>query len=132
MANADVFGKAIDKIRDEMAKSGTRYVQVVGSMLTDYLQAHRDCAERIMAKDKTIAGSLAAMRKEAQKNATGGVGIIDDQEGMRIVLEYFDIGAAQEDAQAAQTEQTQTPEPEPEPEHAAADEFDIDALLGGL
>ena len=127
LKNEDVFGKAIDKIRDEMAASKSRYVQVVGSMLTEFVQKHPDCAEKILAQGKTVAGSLDAMRSEAKKQAQGGVGVIDDQQGMEIVLGYFGIKAEADGAE-------KTAEAERVPERAAeqADELSLDALLGGL
>lgn len=130
MANADVFGKAIDKIRDEMAASKSRYVQVVGSMLTEYVQTHAGCEEKILAKDKTIAGSLGAMRDEAKKTAQGGVGVIDDQQGMEIVLGYF--GIKSDEAEQGGVGKTAEAESVRKPAAEQNDELSLDALLGGL
>lgn len=89
-AHAD-FDRAIDKIRDEMAKSKSRYVEVVGEYLTGYLRGYPAAAGAILAQGKTIQGSLAAMRKEAEKVKDGGVAVLDDETGFRIVLKYFGI-----------------------------------------
>lgn len=85
------YDRAIDKLRDEMAASKSRYIQVVGDYLTGYLRGHPAAAGAILAKDKTIAGSLAAMRKEAEKVKDGGMAVLDDETAFGIVLGYFGI-----------------------------------------
>lgn len=85
------YDKAVDKLRDEMAASKSRYIQVVGDYLTGYLRGHPAAAGAILAKDKTIAGSLAAMRKEAEKVKDGGVAVLDDETAFGIVLAYYGI-----------------------------------------
>lgn len=89
-AHAD-FDRAIDKIRDEMAKDGGRYAQVVGDYLTGYLRGHPAAAGKILEKGKTIAGSLEAMREEASKVKQGSVAVLDDETAFGIVLAYFGI-----------------------------------------
>jgi hypothetical protein len=74
-----------------MAASKSRYIQVVGDYLTGYLRGHPAAAGAILAKDKTIAGSLAAMRKEAEKVKDGSVAVLDDETAFGIVLGYFGI-----------------------------------------
>lgn len=89
-ASAD-FNRAIDKIRDEMAKKGTTYVRVVGEYLTEHLRRHPEHAAAILKKDRDIAGSLHKMRSEAEKRKEGGVAVLDDETAFGIVLEYFGI-----------------------------------------
>ncbi len=62
------YTNAIDKIRDEMAKSKGGQLQLLGEGLTSLLQLHPELEKLFMAKDKTLAGALEAVRK----NATGG------------------------------------------------------------
>lgn len=76
----------MEKLRNEMAQNpDNKYVQVVGDFLLDYLRKHP--AE--LPADKTIKGSLDAMREEARKNQSGGVGVLTPDEGFEIVLRYF-------------------------------------------
>lgn len=121
MTNSETFDRAVDKVRDEMAKSDRRYVQVVGEFLTAWLQAHPEGAEAILAKGKTVAGSLEKMRAEARKGAQGDVGILDDETAFGVVLEYFGIkgtGNRQQGTGAAAPQTSADPDP-----------FDLDALL---
>ena len=85
------YASAMDKIRDEMAKSKDNYVQVVGEYLTDYLLAHPEAEAALLDKGKSIEGSLAAVRREAEKVKTGNMAILDDRTVFRIVREYFGL-----------------------------------------
>lgn len=136
MINQDNYNAAIDKIRDEMAKKASgRYVQVVGEYLTAHLQHNPDAADAILADGKTIAGSLDAMKKEAQKHREGNVAVLDDATAFGIVLGYFGIkgkataaaGTSCDPASRAafpEGEGGEPPAPEP------VDPFDLDALMG--
>ena len=122
-AHAD-FDRAIDKIRDEMAKDGGRYAQVVGDYLTGYLRGHPAAAGKILEKGKTIAGSLEAMREEASKVKQGSVAVLDDETAFGVVLRYYGIKCAAEPA---------PPEPAAAPLPAAPARdagLDLDDLLG--
>lgn len=127
-AHAD-FDRAIDKIRDEMAKDGGRYAQVVGDYLTGYLRGHPAAAGAILAKDKTIAGSLAAMRNEAEKVKDGGMAVLDDETAFGIVLAYFGIKGT-----GNQSDALRAPASLERGAEAAAvlpdADLDLDALLG--
>ena len=137
------YTSAMDKLRDEMAKSKDKYVEVVGEYLTDYLLAHPEAETALLDKDRSIADSLAAVRKEAEKVKTGNMAILDDRTVFGIVLGYFglksepDVIKKAEDVperagdvpkKAGNVPKTaeNVPAPEPEP----ADPFDLDALLG--
>lgn len=130
------YASAMDKIRDEMAKSKDKYVEVVGEYLTDYLLAHPEAETALLDKDKSIADSLAAVRKEAEKVKTGNMAILDDRTVFGIVLGYFGLksepdaikkaGNVPEKAGDVPKTAGDVPAPEPEP----ADPFDLDALLG--
>ena len=111
------FDRAMDRLRDEMAKNGARYVAVVGEYLTEYLARHRECAGKILAADKTIAGSLSAMEAEARKVKNGNVAILDDETAFGVVMRYYGIEREAAPAKA---------------EPAEADDLSLDALLGVL
>jgi len=85
------YATAMDKIRDEMAKSKDNYVQVVGEYLTDYLLAHPEAEAALLEKGKSIEGSLAAVRKEAEKVKTGNMAILDVKTVFGIVAGYFGL-----------------------------------------
>lgn len=86
------YANAVDKLRDEMVrKDSGAYVQRVGEFLTNYLLEHPEAEAAILAKDKSIAGSLQEMKKEARKHMDHGVGVFSDEEGFAFVLKYFGI-----------------------------------------
>ncbi len=85
------YATAMDKIRDEMAKSKDNYTQVVGEYLTAHLLAHPEAEAALMDRGKSIKGSLEAVRKEAQKVKRGNMAILDDRTVFGIVLGYFGI-----------------------------------------
>ena len=83
---------AIAKIKAEMdANKDNSYVQVVGQFLLHRLGAFPECADKILAEDKTLAKSLDAMQAEARKKSKGTVTVLTDEEGFAIVLKYFGI-----------------------------------------
>ena len=90
-APPEEYASAMDKIWDEMAKSKDKYVQVVGEYLTDYLLAHPEAEAALLDKGKSIKGSLATVRKEAEKVKTGNMTILDDRTVFGIVLGYFGL-----------------------------------------
>ena len=90
-APPEEYASAMDKIRDEMAKSKDKYVQVVGEYLTDYLLAHPEAEAALLEKSKNIKGSLETVRKEAEKVKQGNMAILDDRTVFGIVLGYFGI-----------------------------------------
>lgn len=83
--------EAIKKINDEIEKEDNSYVQVIGKFLLEKLESNPAVAEKILTEDKTIMKSLNAMKKEAEKNRVGNCAVLTDQEGFKIVLNYFDI-----------------------------------------
>jgi hypothetical protein len=85
------YASAMDKIRDEMAKSKDNYVQVVGEYLTGYLLDHPEAEAALVDNGKSIQGSLEVVRKEAQKVKVGNMAVLDDRTVFGIVLGYFGI-----------------------------------------
>ena len=151
------YATAMDKIRDEMAKSKDKYVEVVGEYLTGYLLAHPEAEAKLLDNGKSIKGSLETVRKEAQKVKVGNVAVLDDQTVFGIVLGYFGIEAdpdvlktgddvlkTGENVTAAATGEATSSDPPQAAAHlplkgkafgetgkaAAPDPFDLDALLG--
>ncbi|WLR54855.1 hypothetical protein LC048_21045 [Mesobacillus subterraneus] len=84
--------KAIEKIQGEMnSNSNNPYIQVVGNFLLHHLDGDQGAAEKILAEDKTIAKSLEAMRRAAEKKKVGNMAVLTDAEGFAVVLKYFGI-----------------------------------------
>ncbi len=108
----------MQKLQDEMnSNQNNSYIQVVGQFLLQHLAAHPEDAEKI-TEDKTIAKSLYAMRKEAEKKKVGNCAVLTDREGFAIVLSYFGI-----------TPDVITPvPPAPAPKKASLD-IDLEDLL---
>ena len=131
---AVTYASAMDKIRDEMAKSKDNYVQVVGEYLTDYLLAHTEAEAALLDKGKSIEGSLAAVRREAEKVKTGNMAILDDRTVFRIVLNYFGLKSEPDVTKKAddapKTEGNVIKQPVDVSTEAKSDPFDLDALLG--
>lgn len=89
--------KAIKKIKAEMEKDKASHIQVVGNYLLKQIEINKAAANAIVKDGKTIKGSVEKMRKEAQKKAVGGCGILTDAEGFEIVRKYFEFEAVQDE-----------------------------------
>lgn len=88
--------EALKKIQTELAeKAKDKYVQVIGAFLIDHIRNHPEHAALILTNGKTIAGSLSAMKEEARKNQSNGVGILTDEEGFAVVLKFFGVEVKQ-------------------------------------
>ena len=90
------YASAMDKIRDEMAKSQDNYTQVVGEYLTGYLLNHPEAEEKLLDSGKSVKGSLETVRKEAEKVKKGNMAVLDDRTVFGIVLGYFGIEGTRE------------------------------------
>lgn len=89
--------KAIEKIKAEMEKDKAPYIQVIGNYLLKQIEINKTAATAIVKEGKTIKGSVEEMRKEAQKKAVGGCGVLTDAEGFEIVRKYFGFEAVQDE-----------------------------------
>ena len=124
------FTNAIDMLRDEMATSTTRYVQVVGEFMTDYLLEHPEDQDTVLNSGKSIKGSVEQMKTEAAKHKEFNVAVLDDETAFGIVLKYFGLKDKRGKKGPGETGETTfspavtTPLP-PDP----VDPFDLDALI---
>jgi len=150
------FTNAIDMLRDEMATSTTRYVQVVGEFMTDYLLEHPEDQDTVLNSGKSIKGSVEQMKTEAAKHKEFNVAVLDDETAFGIVLKYYGLKdkrgkrgtgtssvtadavppvhgpagpVSRETAHSAVSRALDAPEGKAEEE---PDPFDLDALMGGL
>lgn len=84
--------KALEKIKTEMEQNkDNAYIQVVGNYLIKFLNKNPGTAEKFLTEGKTIAKSLEAMRKEANKKTEDNFAMFTLEEGLEIVLIYFEI-----------------------------------------
>lgn len=85
--------QAKTKLLEEMG-SDNGFKKIIGDFLLQQLEANPESAEMILKQDKTIEGAMKAMKAEARKHQKDGCGVLTDDEGFAIVLEYFDIPMA--------------------------------------
>lgn len=98
--------QALAKIHDELDKNkDNEYIQCIGAYLADYLRSNPGAAANIMAEGKTIAGSLDAMRKVAEKKKKGNMAVLTPAEGYKAVLEYYEIQGNQPTTSKPSTQQ---------------------------
>ena len=83
---------AIDRINAEIDKDKSNYVKCVGEHLIKNVINDFNC-HLFLQEDKTLKGSLDAMRKEAQKVAVSSVGVFTPEEGFKIVCDYYGVCA---------------------------------------
>ena len=118
-----MYTKAMDKIRDEMARnSGNPGIQFLGEWLTEQLERVHANAEKILADDKTLAGAFGEIRKYAEGHKTGNYAFVPPEKAVEIVDAYYGLAEKPAKAQPQAPAQART-----EP-----DDLDLDALLGGL
>lgn len=145
------FDRAVDHIRDEMAKAKSTNVQALGEIMTALLQARPEIAGAILADGKTLGGCWAAMEAYAKKHKTGNSYAMGPDTAQAVICEYYGFSmekaallglyAGSTPAATAGTSsgaaappspegKAQTPAPADTPE--APDPFDLDALMGVL
>jgi len=84
--------KAIEKLKAEIdGNKSNPNIQVIGEFLLEQLDSNDKISEKLIIEGKTIKGSIDEMKKVAKTKAVGGCGMLTDQEGFGIVLNYFDI-----------------------------------------
>ncbi|MGF6356140.1 hypothetical protein ABIE27_004055 [Paenibacillus sp. 4624] len=94
--------QALQKLQKEMGENAKDdYVQHVGSFLTSYVRSHPEHAAFVLTDGKNIAGSLNAMKEEAKKKQSNGVGVLTDQQGFEIALKYFGVPVQEEKSNEA-------------------------------
>lgn len=92
--------QALQKIQSEVAADPkNKFVAVIAKFLMDHVRTNPDDAEKILTEGKTILGSLDAMKEEAGKNQSGGVGMLSDEEGFAVVLKYYGVEVAQSESE---------------------------------
>lgn len=91
----EVIEQAVEKIEKEMKEKNSTYINVIGSYVLKQLEVNKPVCEEIIKGNKTIAGSVEEMRREAKKNAKDGIAVLTDEEGFAIVSKYFGFEGVQ-------------------------------------
>lgn len=133
---SEVFDRAMDRVRDEMAKDRSPGVQGVGEFVTAILQQRPEWAEQIGAEGKSLKELYKKMEDAAKKQKTGSCYYMSQTEALNIACEYYGLTGERPDLYAVPTAASTPPSapagsaqasaPAPEP----VDE--LDALLAGL
>lgn len=140
---------AIDKVRDEMAKSKDGKLTYLGEGVTALLGIHPEYAEKIAAEGKTLDGCLEAIKKGAKggvsdpatstKSICNYYGIkTDDVNRLAVEVHMAMLGGAvpqtpAEDSREKGKEEREKGKGKREKEMpGTGDDFDLDALLGVL
>ncbi|MBE0451966.1 MAG: hypothetical protein IBX70_14155 [Clostridia bacterium] len=93
-----MLNEAIKKIQDEIdSEKNNHYVQYVGKYMIEHLNKNQGYAENILDESKSIKGSLKKMEEEAKKVKQGNMAMFTPDEGLKIVLEYFNIKMVETD-----------------------------------
>lgn len=93
-----MLNEAIKKIQDEIDnEKNNHYVQYVGKYMIEHLNKNQGYAENILDESKSIKGSLKKMEEEAKKVKQGNMAMFTSDEGLKIVLEYFNIKMVETD-----------------------------------
>ena len=126
MHNTETYAKAVDRIRDEMAKeSSNPGIQFLGGWLTGELEKRPELAETLLDEKKSIKGAFEKIHAYASKHKTGNFAFVPPEKALEIVSEYYGISA-----ETPEIKEPQALAPAAKPEKDAA--FDLDALLRGL
>ena len=74
-----MINQAIEKIKAEMEENKNPYTEIIGNYVIQQIQVNPQVA----------TGSLEAMRKEASKVKQGNVAVLTDEQGFKIIRDYF-------------------------------------------
>lgn len=126
----ETYDRAMDKLRDEMAQSKGA-VHMAGEIITLFLMAGPENAEKILAEGKTIKGAYTKMRDLARSKRQE---CFDSDEAAGIFAEYygFEKQSINDLWEAAQESRNAKPQARSEVKAAKTetDDLDLDALLG--
>jgi len=80
---------AKDRITEE-SKKGVAPI-LIGTYITDILLTNEENAEKILNPKKSLSGAYQSIKNHAQKEATNGMAMIEDNEVFGWVREYYEI-----------------------------------------
>lgn len=100
----------IEKLKMEMdSNKDNGYVQYVGNFLIERLAKHPEEADKVLLEEKTILGSLEAMRNEASKVKQNNMAMFTPDEGFKIVMNYFGISQSKAEVANPHTAPSSSP-----------------------
>lgn len=127
MKNTETYQKAVDRIRDEMAKkSANQGVQLIGGRLTGLMEQQPELAEKLLDEKKSVQGACEQIYSYACKHKTGNFALVPPEKALEIVGEYYGI-ETQALGATPQAARGQLPSAEGSRESAG---LDLDDLLG--
>ena len=125
--------KAMDLIRDEMAKNHDRpEIVLLGEYLTERLKTEPGIAEALLKMKTPLNAGFEAIRDHARKIAKGGYACVDDKTGFGIACKRWGIDPSAAEGGDTPPSDPRTPPLTGEAQHAQAlarDALDLDALL---
>ena len=86
-----MINQAIEKIKAEMEENKNPYTEIIGNYVIQQIQVNPQVAEAIINEEKTLAGSLEQMRNEVLKVKQGNVAVLTDEQGFKIIRDYFEF-----------------------------------------
>lgn len=84
-----MINQVIEKIKAEMEENKNPHTEIIGNYVIQQIQVNPQVAEAVINKEKSLTGSLEAMRKEASKVKQGNVAVLTDEQGFKIIRDYF-------------------------------------------
>lgn len=92
--------EALTKLQAEIAEAEPdSYTSYVGAFLMEHVRKNPHHAPLIMIEGKSIAGSLDAMRTEANKKKKDNFAMLTPDQGFAVVLKYYGISTKKADSQ---------------------------------
>lgn len=88
----DKLHLALGKLDNEIEKEKNNIIQVIGNFMVQHITDFPEDAELVLAEGKSLKGAYEAMRKAAEKVKVGNCAVLSDDEGFRIVREYYGVG----------------------------------------
>jgi len=129
------YDRAVDRLRDEMAKTKNDAVRTVGEMMTMVLFQYPGHADAVLGEGKTLQGAYEAMYEYAKKNKKGNSCCVPPDKALEILCGYYGIEYGPHMFNAFGTPAaTGTPHAEEQATkpQTPEDDFDLDAMLEGL
>lgn len=108
--------KAIEKIKEEIEENKNSYTEIIGNYVIQHIEINQQATEAIINEEKTLAGSLEQMRKEALKVKQGDIAIRTDEQAFKIIRDYFGFENVQQNIYSSA---------EPKEAKATDDDFNV-------
>ena len=101
---SETYDRAMDRVRDEMARAKMGGVQGVGEVVTDLLPQMPALAAAVMEDGKTLEGCFKELEKYAREHKKGNSYYMPPGEAMGLILKYYGIESGEVEAPKVTTE----------------------------